>query len=106
MNTLTILSVFVLLSLPSTDSDLLEFQYDGPGLAFITPLDSGIIAIPRGYGTILYFERGNAARCIPWKWDESTRCSAPSSHGDSAAVCINRRGSDYIVLFSPDFIAK
>lgn len=106
MNVLTALSVLVLLSLPSTDSELREFQYDGPGLALIMPLDSGIIAIPRGYGTILYLERGSAARYIPWKWDESTYCSAPSSYGDSAAVCINRRGLDYIVLFSSDSLLE
>lgn len=106
MNILAALSVIVLLSVPSTDPEPREFQYDGPGLALIAPLGCGIIAIPRGYGTILYLERGNAARHIPWKWDESTCCSVPSSYGDSAAVCINRRGSDYIVLFSPDSLLE
>ena len=106
MNILTVLSVFALLYVPSVDSELQEFQYDGSGLALITPFDSGIIAVPWGYGSALYLERGSAARCIPWHWDESTYCSAPSSHGDSAAVRINRSGSNYIVLFSPDSLLE
>ncbi len=106
MNVLTAFSVFVLLLLPSANSELRDFRYEGPGLALITPLGNGIVAIPRGFGTILYLERGNAARYITWKWDESTHCSGISSSGDSAAVCINRRGSDYIVLFSPDSLLE
>ncbi len=106
MNVLTALSAFVLLSLPSTDSELQDFRYNGSGLALITPLGSGILAIPWGYGSALYLERENAARSIPWQWDESTRSSAPSSYGDSAAICINRSGSDYVVLFSPDSLLE
>ena len=106
MNILTTLSVLALLYVPSVDSELQGFQYDGSGLALITPFDTGIIAVHWGYGSALYLERGSAARCIPWCPDESTYCSAPSSHGDSAAVCINRSGSEYIVLFSPDSLLE
>ncbi len=106
MNVFTALSVFLLLSVPSADSELQEFQYDGSGLALITPFDSGIIAIPWGYGSVLYLERGNTARYIPWQWDESTYCSVPSSYGDWAAVCIDHSGSDYIALFSPDSLLE
>lgn len=106
MNILTALSVIVFLSVPSVDSRPQDFQYNGPGLARITPLGSGIIAVPWGYGSALYLESGTAARCIPWYWDESTRSSIPSSCGDSAAICINRSGLDYIVLFTPDSILE
>ena len=102
MNILTALSVIVLLAIPSVNSEPRDFQYDGPGLALITPFSIGIIAVPWGYGSALYIEGGKAARSIPWHWDESTRCSIPSSCGDSAAICINRSGLDYIVLFTSD----
>ena len=106
MNILTALSVIVLISVPSVDSQPQDCKYDGPGLARIIPLSSGIIAVPWGYGSALYLECGKAARSIPWHWDESTRSSAPSSHADSAAMCINRSGLDYIVLFTPDSILE
>ncbi len=106
MYIMTALSVLALSSVPATDSELREFQYNGSGLALIAPFNSGMIAVPRGYGSALYLERGNTARCIPWSWDESRCCSAPSSHGNSAAICINNSGSDYILLFSPDSILE
>ncbi len=106
MNILTALSVLVLISVPAMDSELPEFQYNGSGLALIAPFNSGIIAVPWGYGSALYLERENTARHVPWSWDESRCCSAPSSHGDSAAMCINSNGSDYILLFSPDSIIE
>ncbi len=106
MNILTALSVIAFISVPSVDTELAEFQYNGSGLALITPFDSGIITIPWGYGSALYLERGTTARYVPWPWDESRCCSAPSSHGDSAAICINRDGSEYILLFSPDSILE
>ncbi|MCK5115355.1 MAG: hypothetical protein KAR44_02070 [Candidatus Aegiribacteria sp.] len=102
MNILNALSVIVLLSVPSVDSEPRDFQYDGPGLALITPFNIGILAVPWDYGSALYLEGGKAARSIPWHWDESTRCSVPSSCGDSAAICINRNALDYIVLFTSD----
>ncbi len=106
MSILASLSVIVLISVPSVDSELQDFLYDGSGLTLIAPFNSGIIAVPRGFVSALYLERGNAARSMPWHWDESTRSSAPSSHEDSAAMCINRSGLDYIVLFSPDSVLE
>ncbi|MEN8207845.1 MAG: hypothetical protein ABFR50_01200 [Candidatus Fermentibacteria bacterium] len=106
MYILAALSVFFLLYVPLTYSELQEFQYDGPGLALITPFDSGIIAIPWGYGSVLYLERGSASRDIPWQWDESSHCSAPAAYGDSAAACLFHNGSDYIALFSPDSLLE
>ena len=106
INVLTALWAIVFLSVPSVESELLEFQYDGSALAFITPYNNGIIAVRWGYGSTIYLERGKAAREIPWHWDESTRGSVPSSRRDSAAICINRSGLDYIVLFSPDSLLE
>lgn len=104
MNILTALSIFALSSVPAVDHAIPEFQYSGPGLAMITPFGNSIIAVPLGYGSALYLERGMTARYIPWQWDGSKCCSAPSSLGDSAAICINSSGSDYILLFSPDSV--
>lgn len=106
MNILIALLVFALIPFHAAGTELPEFQYNGSGLALIAPFDRGIIAVPWGYGSVLYLERGNTARYVPWSWDDSRCCSAPSSLGDSAAICINRSGSDYILLFSPDSILE
>ncbi|MCD4700572.1 MAG: hypothetical protein K8S24_01820 [Candidatus Aegiribacteria sp.] len=100
MNILTALSVLAFSSVPAVDSELPEFQYNGSGLALIAPFDSGIIAVTWGYGSVLYLERGSTARSVPWPWDESMYCSAPSSYESSAVICMNYSGLDYILLFS------
>lgn len=100
------LSVLAFISVPPGDSYVTEFNYNGSGLVLITPFDGGILAVPAGYENILYLERGNTAGYIPWPWDESVCCSAPSSHGNSAAVCVSSGGSEYILLFSPDSVLE
>jgi hypothetical protein len=106
MNILIVLSILSLISVPMEDSELPEFQYDGAGLVLITPFGSGIAAVTRRYGSVLYLENGTSARYIPWPWNESGCCSAPSSHGNSAAVCVSSGGSEYILLFSPDSVLE
>ncbi len=101
---LTLLSVFIFA--PGSATDFNVFSGVNAYLAFITPLDGGILAVPCGYDSILYFHREYAPVSIPWAWDESNCISSPSSHGDSAAAGVSGNGSDYILLFSPDSVLE
>lgn len=100
------LSVLAFLSVPPGDLYVTEFNYNGAGLALIIPFNNGMLAVPWGYGRVLYLESENTARAVPCSWDESRCCSAPSSFEDSAALCVRRSGSEYILLFSPDSIIE
>ena len=104
MNPVTVLSILALASAPAADCTV--FQSDNECLAFITPLDSGILAVPCGYDSILYFQREYTPRSIPWAWDESNCISSPCSRGDSAAAGVSRDGSDYVLLFTPDSVLQ
>lgn len=100
------LCVLSLASVSAGDPYSPDFQFSGEGLALIVPFDRGILAVPWGYGSILFLERENSAGSVPWPWNESWCCSAPSSCGDLAAVCVNLEASEYILLFSPDSIIE
>jgi len=100
------LCVLALSSVSAGDSYTPDFQFSGEGLALIVPFDRGILAVPWGYGSILFLERENSAGSVPWPWNESRCCSAPSSSGDLAAVCVNLEASEYILFFSPDSIIE
>jgi len=98
---LIILAVLCHSNSPTADAGRSEFMYDAQPLALITPLLSGMLLIPLHYGRILFLDETCEARPIPWQWDASRCCSAPSANADSAAVGVSS-GGDYIILFTPD----
>ncbi len=75
-------------------------RLEAAGLSLAVPFSDGVLAVPWGSSELLFIGPGESPEPIPIIWEEARPCSPPSTFGNSAAICMERQGYRFILLFS------
>ncbi|MBN2587794.1 MAG: hypothetical protein JXA64_00035 [Candidatus Fermentibacteraceae bacterium] len=96
--TFSLLALVVLTASGTIDGT--EDRLEATGLSLAVPFCDGVLAVPWGYGELLFIGPGESPEPFPIIWGEARPCSPPSTSGDCAAICLERQGHEFILLFS------